>query len=137
MNKRTIQIALPILIIVGYLAYSWTEILTTDIIATWQHYLALVGLGITIFLAVKNWRIGLISLGVYLIFATFNIMSVVPGITSFGVKSFDQTLISVQPAAIAIFIVYLLLNTTTLIDMYLDHKEKQSKSRPTNRKLTD
>ena len=137
MNKRTIQIGLPILIIVGYLAYSWTEILTTDILATWQHHLALVGLGITLYLAVKNWKIGIIGLGIFLILATLNIMSLVPGITSVGIKSFDQTLISVQPAAVGILIVYLVLNTTTLIEMYLDHKEKQSKSRPLKRKFND
>ena len=72
MTKEKKQILIPIIIVGLLLVYCWTTILTTDILATWRHYVGLIlfiGLGL---LFLKSVTKATIATGIYLLLATFN-----------------------------------------------------------------
>ena len=128
MTKQKILLLIPLTIISGLLIYSWTTILLTDIIATWQHYLALGLYAVLVFLYFKSFTKTLIATGLYLLLATFNVFSITPGISESWFKIFGIETPHFQPLSLGILILYFILNFDTLVNIYLDYKEtKQTK----------
>lgn len=124
--KQKILILVPLLIIAGFFLHGWLIILTTDMLATWRHYLGL-SLLIPFALFSKNITSTIVTTGIYLLLATFNLLAYTPAIstTYFGINigSIQLTTPPVQLLSLGIFVVYFVLNLDSLINIYLDYKE--------------
>lgn len=105
------------------LIYCWGIILTTEILATWRQYIGLLLFFILAFLFLKNIVAAIISTGLYLLLATFNLLAMTPTITVSGIRIGAISTPPVQLISLGLFILYFCLNMDSLIDIYLDYKE--------------
>ncbi|MGN6802391.1 MAG: hypothetical protein ACTHJN_10820, partial [Ginsengibacter sp.] len=61
---------IPLGIITGLLIYSWITFFLTDIVITWQHYLALALFAVVIVLYFRSFEQTVIATGIYLLLGT-------------------------------------------------------------------
>jgi len=126
MTKKKILLLIPLIIIAGLLIYCWTTILFTNIIATWQHYVALGLFAVLVFLYFKSFTKTVIATGLYLLLATFNALSMTPEINTswFRIGSIETP--HFQLLSLGLLVLFLILNSDTLVNMYLDNKEAKA-----------
>ena len=88
MTKQKTLLLIPLAIISGFLIYTWTIILFTDIEATWRHYVALGLFGTLTFLYFKNFKMAVLATGFYLILGSCNVFTLTPSVTTncYGLK---------------------------------------------------
>src|SRR3954447_3836137 len=75
MTKERKRLLIPIIIVGLLLVYCWITILTTEVLATWRHYVGLVlfiGIGL---LFLKSVTKATIAVGIYLLLGTFNTLA--------------------------------------------------------------
>ncbi|MEO6229200.1 MAG: hypothetical protein ABJB11_06935 [Ferruginibacter sp.] len=123
MTKQKRLVLIPLIIIAAMLIYCWGIILTTEILATWRQYIGLLLFFILAFLFLKNIVAAIISTGLYLLLATFNLLAMTPTITVSGIRIGAISTPPVQLISLGLFILYFCLNMDSLIDIYLDYKE--------------
>lgn len=125
MRKKTILFLIPFLFVAGFLLYCWTTIFTTEILATWRHYVGLVLFAPIVILFFKDFKMAVIAMGFYLLLATFNLIAVTPSITTSWINIGSDGLQTppVQLASLGILVLYFVLNMNTLIDIQLDYRE--------------
>jgi len=130
MTKRKIFLLIPLVIAAGLLIYCWTIILSTDTLATWRHY---VGFGLFLILAFlyfKNLKLTIVGTGIYLLLATFNVLSMTAEISTSWLRIGPVETPPIQLLSLGLFILFAILNFDILIDIYLDYKEaKQLKAK--------
>lgn len=130
MTRQIIFLSIPLAIMATFLIYCWTIILSTDILATWRHY---VGLGlflILIFFYFISFKLTAIGTGLYLLLATINVLSMTAEISTSWVRIGPVETPPVQLLSLGLFILFAILNFDPLIDIYLDYKEaKQAKAK--------
>jgi hypothetical protein len=126
MTKKKILLIIPLIIIAGLLIYCWTTILFTNIIATWQHYMALALFAVIVLIYFKSFTKTIIATGLYLLLATFNALSMTPEINTswFRVGSIETP--HFQLLSLGLLVLFLILNSDTLVNMYLDNKEAKT-----------
>lgn len=127
MTKQKVRILIPLVITSGFIVYSWTKILATDDIATWQHYIALGLFAMLVILYFKNIKSTIIATGIYLILGTFTLLSLTPGISKSWLRIGPIETPHVNLLSLGLFVLYFILNQDHLIDMYLDYKETRQK----------
>ena len=120
-QKKFILISL--LLILALLIYCWAIILTTEILATWRHYLGLIFFILLAFLFFKSTTQIAIATGLYLLLATFNIFAITAEISITWFRIWSISTPPFQLLSLGLFILYFILNGNTLIDIYLDYKE--------------
>src|SRR5205809_743137 len=81
-TKNLIRILIPLMIIAALLVYCWTIILTTELLATWRHYVGLLFFIGLLFLFLKNVALATVATGVYLLLATVNVLAITGRITT-------------------------------------------------------
>lgn len=132
MTKKKILFLIPFFLVAGFLLYCWTTILTSDIIATWRHYVGLLLYAAVVVFFVKDFTKAVIGLGIFLLLATFNALAITPAITTSWLNIGGLSTPPVQLLSLGILVLYFILNMDTLIDIQLDYKEakeKRAKSR--------
>lgn len=125
MTKQKILLSIPLSIVAGFLIYCWITILSTDILATWRHYIALVLFFVLILLYLKSFALTVIGTGLYLLFATLNVLSITAEI---GTSWFRIGLVEtphLQLLSLGLLILFFILNFDTLTNIYLDYKESK------------
>ncbi|MFT3702140.1 MAG: hypothetical protein QM802_07210 [Agriterribacter sp.] len=126
MTKQKIFLFIPLAIITGLLIYGWTIILSTDIVATWRHY---VGLGlflVLIFLYFQNFKWTIPGTGLYLLLATINLLSMTAEIKTSWITIGPVSTPPIQLLSLGLFVLFGFLNFTPLTEMYLDYKEAKA-----------
>ena len=128
-TKKRIQIFIPPFIIAGLIVYCWIKILSTDVVATWQHYLALGLFIVLVVFLVKSFKTAVVATGLYLMLATFAVLSLTPEVNTswLTIGSIDTPHINIL--SFGLLILFLILNFDKLIDIYLDYKETKTKSK--------
>lgn len=122
MIRRNFRILIILAIVAVMLGYCWTVIIGSEIIATWRHYLGLLlfaGICLAFF---KDSRITIISTGIYLLLASFNIIAFTPSIVTNSLQIGPASIPGLQIISLGLFILYFLLNMDNIINMYLDYK---------------
>jgi len=122
MKKQTISLIIPLVLSTGLIIQCWIIILTTDILANWRHY---TGLGLFLILIVlyfKSYKLTIIGTGIFLILATFNVLSITAQISTSGLKIGPIQTPSIQLLSLGLFILYFILNFDAIIDIYLKYK---------------
>lgn len=125
MSKKKILLAIPLAIICGILVYSFILILRTNIIPVLQYYLA-AGLFIgLICLFFTSFSKTVIATCIYLFLASINIIYLFPyrNESWFSILGFEMP--HFQVTSFGIFILFCILNFDTVVNMYLDHKQKK------------
>jgi hypothetical protein len=129
MTKKKILFVIPIIIIGGLLIYSWILFLFTDAVPTWRHYLALLLFIVLILLFVKDSKKANLGIGLYLILCTFNLLALTPSVTTnaYGIDlgSLKLWTPNFQLLSFGLLLLFLILNFDTLINTYLDFKDKK------------
>ena len=135
MNKKKILFLIPFFLVAGFLLYCWTTILIGDVIATWRHYAGLLLFFSILFLFFKHFTKSVIGLGIFLLFATFNVLAITPAITTSWLNIGGLSTPPVQLLSLGIFALYFILNMDTLINIQLDYKEANEQK--AKNRLTD
>jgi hypothetical protein len=127
MTKPKKLLLIVLIIIAGILAYSWSIILFTEIVATWRHYLALLLFIPLLILYKKDFKKAVLFTGVYLILGTCNLITLTPSITSnsYGIRigTVEVWTPAFQLFSFLILILFFLFNFNTLINYYLDYQD--------------
>jgi len=128
MTKQKILRSIPLIIVAGLLIYCWTIILSTEILATWRHYVGLGLFVIIIFFYFKSFKLTAIGTGLYLLLATFNVLAMTAEIGTSWLRIGPVETPHIQLLSLGLFILFFIINFDPLVDMYLDYKEaKQTK----------
>lgn len=123
MTRKKLFLSIPLVIVAGLLIYCWAIILSTDILATWRHYIGLGLFLILILLYFKSTALTIVGTGVYLLLATFNVLSITAVITTHWVRIGPVQTPPVQLLSFGHFILFAILNFDQMIEIYLDFKE--------------
>ena len=129
MAKKNILLSIPLSIAAGLLIYCWVTIFSTNILATWRHYIALVLFIILIVLYFKSYKLTVMCTGVYFLLATFNLLSMTAIISTSGIRIGPVLTPPIQLLSLGLFILFAILNLDSLINIYLDYMEAKSKSK--------
>lgn len=97
--------------------------MTTDLLATWRHYLAIGLYLILIIVSAKSLKYSRIGLEIYLILATFALHAITPDITTSWIRIGPISTPPVQLLSLGILTLYAIINLNSLIDMYLDYED--------------
>ena len=126
-KRQKVLLLIPLGIITGLLIYSWTTFLLTDTTASWRHYLALGLFTVLVYLYFNSFEQTVIATGLYLLFATFNAFSMTPQIMTswFNIGSIETP--HFVTSSLLLLILFLILNSDALVNMYLDQKEAKTK----------
>ncbi|MEO8413282.1 MAG: hypothetical protein ABI472_06465 [Ginsengibacter sp.] len=112
------------LVVAGFLIYTWTQKLFTDEIAKWQHYVGLILFIPLIILFFKNFKWSVLLTGVYLITGMFYLFTITPWVTTLNYMKIGPLTISLfNPPMFVVFLLYFFLNFNTLVDIKLDYEE--------------
>lgn len=128
MIKKIIGL-IPFLIICGIVIYTWVEFISTDYVATWRHYLALIAVAINAALYFVQYKKALLITGLILLLATFNLISFFNDIQTwvFGIGPIRT--FPLQLNSLLLLIIYCLANFNFLINWYLDKKQENARKR--------
>lgn len=132
-KRKKIPFLIPVLIISALLVYTWIIFLVTDYVARVPHYL-----GLILFIPVlycwyidKSLTKPIIATGIYLLLATANLLAIEPAIktSSYGIKlgSLEICTPTFNGLSFLLFVVYAILNFSSLVEIYLDYKEAKGK----------
>jgi hypothetical protein len=131
-NKQKILILIPLAIIGCFVIYTWYNIMFSIYVATWRHYIGLIGYLILVFLFFTNQARATISIGVFLLLATFNALAITLTITTSGVTIMSISTPPVHLLSLCILVLYFILNFYSLVEINLDYKEAKELKRKHN-----
>ncbi len=125
MIKRNKRIIIPLAIVGAMLIYCWIIIFTNAAAATWRQYLGIAFFSAIVIYFINNFvATAIVLTGVFLLFGTFNLLAITPGIYVVGLQFFASVSTPpIQPIFLGIFALYFWLNLDPLINIYLDYKE--------------
>ena len=129
MTKEKKLLLIPLIIMTILLSYCWAVILTTDILATWRHYIGLTLFIIIVFLFFKNLIAATIGTGIYLLLATFNLLAMTAQINTSGIRIGEVSTPGVQLQSFGLFVIYFLVNLNPLIDIEFKYQEKRKRNK--------
>ena len=131
-TKRKILFYIPLLITACILANTWATFIFTGVYAHITNYI-----GLILFIPViyflfkdKSCKKPLLVLGIYLLLAMFNLANITIFVkSSWGISIFglDIPLPSLNAFSLLLFILYCVLNFSTLVELQLDYKESKGK----------
>jgi hypothetical protein len=122
--------AIPFLVTCIILVYTWYVIISLNYSATLKQQIGL-GIGIlNLSIYIVRFKYGIIGTGLLLLLATFDFIVVFPVVTSYGwFIRFGETEIktpSIEWRSLLLLILYFILNTGYLINLYHDYKVSKS-----------
>lgn len=124
-----LRILIPLLIMVCCAVYTMTLISLYLCPLTWRRGIALLLL-VSLFHYYFTWRKGcVVFTGIYLLLATFNVISIGPDNTVFFVQLGSVQLPDIQLVGLGLLIVYSFLNVDQLAEMYADYKAAKAQKK--------
>lgn len=129
-TRRKIFFLIPFIITGVILSFTWFDIITTDDMAIWKHYAALMLYLIIAFLLYKDrtFKTSLILTGVYLLLSTFSLLSIFThtfSLFAITITGFRIPFWGFDTSAFLVLLLYSILNFDSLLDIYLDYKESK------------
>jgi hypothetical protein len=133
MTKKKILLLVPLTIIAGFLIYTWTTFLLTDISPSWRHYVGLSLFAAIIFMYFKTFSGTIMATSAFLLLGTINLLTLTPSVTSdsYGIRigSVELWTPTFQLLSFGLLILYCILNFDTIVNIYLDYKEAKELKR--------
>lgn len=132
-NKKWIKVVylIPFEVMLLLAGYSWLEIISSELSATWKHYLTLVMITLNAIFYTIRFKIAVVLTGLILLLAVFNLANFFAvERTSFWTVNLGSNHIStpeIQLISLLLFIVYLVIHFNSLVEWYLDLQEKKRK----------
>lgn len=128
-----LRILIPLLIIAGFVLYTWTLVLLRWYYPSLEKGLALILLLSLFHFYFTRHKWCVVFTGIYLLLVTFNLLSVTPATTShsLGIGTEGRRLFTpgIQFTGLGILILYCILNFDQLTAIYLDYKEAKAKKK--------
>lgn len=125
MKKRIVS-SIPFLIISLIVLYTWFQIITTEYIATWRHYVALALVVINVGLYFVRYKQAVLLTGIILILATVNLLSFFTIIQTSGLTIMGVSTPEIQLKSLLLLVIYCAINFNLLMNWYLDMKEERA-----------
>lgn len=133
-RKRKVLFFIPFVIVVAFLLNTWFVLLTNE----FAEILLTQYLGFILFVPVlyflykdRSCKKALLALGLFLVLATFCVANIFPyniwAKMSITISGLEIPLPSMNGLSLLLFILYLVLNLGTLIEIQLDYKESKVK----------
>jgi len=133
MTKKKVLLLIPLLLIAGFIIYTWVTVLTGDNVLVWRHYSGLVLFVPLIYFFTKNFRKTNLGTLIYLILGICNVLTLTPSVIwdTYGIRigSVNIETPPFQPLSFGLLILLCVLNFDTLVDIYLDFKEMRQKAK--------
>lgn len=126
MTKSKIFILITLTIIAGFLIYCWVQILTDNVLANWRHYTGLFLFLPLIYFYFKNLPKAIVGTGIYLLFGIGNLLSLTVDVETSWLRIGPVTTPPFQSLSLELFVLYFFLNIASIINIQLDHNEKQA-----------
>lgn len=126
MTKQKVRILIPLLLITIIMLYGWTIVLTSDILATWRHYIGMALFITLILLFFKSEKATILATGIFLLVATFNGLAMTAAVSTSQLGIGPVATPPIQLMSLGILILYFILNLDALIEMQLDYKERKA-----------
>lgn len=123
---------IPLLIITLILMQTSFTFIFEDDAPTRSHYMAMLLLIPLIYLQIKNLKKGILATGIYLICATFTVISITPSNTQSWMIIGPLTTPAFNTLSLSLLMLFFILNFDLLINMLLDHKESRAKQSKSN-----
>jgi len=127
MTKNRVFLIVPLLIIIILITNCWFNIITEKVLANWRHYIAFGLFLLLVIFYFINFKLVVIGTGFYLLLATANVLSVTAEIKTSWIRVGPLETPPINLLSFGLLILYLILNTNTLIDIYIDYNEKKEK----------
>ena len=127
MSKNKILLIIPLLVITTLIISCWFNIFSDKVLANWRHYIALGLFLILMIFYFVSFKLAVIGTGFYLLLATANILSISAEIKTSWIRIGSLETPPINLLSFGLLILYLLLNTNTLIDFYIAYKENKEK----------
>lgn len=125
MDKKRILLLISILSILIALIYCWAELLKQGYLPQSKHYIA-AGLFIVVLINFfLSYKLSLLITGIYTILAMLAIINLSPLLITFNWSPFGKRLLTISPIGAQLFLVYFIFNITSIINLYLDYKQKK------------
>ena len=115
---------IPVLLTI-LLGYTWFILLSDELYPLWQHWLALIGIMIVLFVNYRKDRPGILTTAVYLLLGIFCLFALLPSLTRSSIRIGPLPIPLGQLIAWPFLIVHVWINFNPLIDYYLDWKENK------------
>jgi hypothetical protein len=128
MSKKA-RILIPFILTTLALVYCWSALIMNQYTPSWKHYAALLGFMLIGLAAWNKLQNILIPLGVYLLLASFHIISLSYNQSVFGFGKNTTYNPSFQLMSLGIFVLYAILNIDVIIEWDLDRKERKMEKR--------
>ena len=129
MAKQKILLLIPLVIIGGLLMYTWIIFLSSKAVAGWRQYLSTALFVVLVFLFFKNFKASVFGAAFYLVLCSFNLLALAPSLVSnsygLGIGSMEIWTPKFSLLAFGLLLLFLVLNFDTLVNIYLDYKEKK------------
>ena len=135
-KKRIILAAVCVIITACLLVHSWTTMLIQGYTLNWRNITAIVLFVPIPYLLYKNHRHAALFTAVYLLLATMNVISLVPGVSSSYIGIGSVEIGGFNWTGLGLLILHGILNIDTFIDIQLDYAREKERKR-TASKTTD
>ena len=133
MAKQKILLLIQLVIIGGLLMYTWIIFLSSKVVGSWRQYASTVLFIILVFLFFKNFKASVFGAAFYLVLCSFNLLALAPSLVSnsygLGIGSMEIWTPKFSLLAFGLLLLFLVLNFDTLVNIYLDYKEKKEQQK--------
>ncbi len=125
-KKQKLIGSIPFLIACGIALFTWFEIMTTEYVATWRHYTALILIIVNAVVYFVWYRPAVLLTGIILALATFKMLSFFTVIQTSYLRIVGITTPEIQLKSLLLLAIYCTINFNLLINWRLDMKEKKA-----------
>jgi hypothetical protein len=124
-KTKRILLLIPFLIAIATIVRCWIEIATSDTAAQWRHYSAVLFVVVTVYFYFKSFIHAVISVGVFLLLGTLNVFSMTSHVETTWVGIAGLKTPPFNALSLGLLFLYFVLNFATLVNLYLDEKERK------------
>jgi len=126
-KRRKILLLIVLAIIGGYLVFTWVTIFSANYVARWQHYVAVLLFAIVLFFYFRNFKLALLSTGIFLLIGMLGGLSLTPDVSKSYIRIGPLTSPDFNELCLGLFVLNAIMNASALIDLYLDYQERKQK----------
>jgi len=119
---------LPFSIALAIMIRCWFQQSSMHYIPQWQHYSAVLCALIVVYFLLKDLNKALIALGCFFVVGTCNGLSLTSAIVRNSITIFGVESPPFNSLSLGLLFLFFILNFTTIVNLYLDHKERMTNS---------
>lgn len=121
--RKNAALFLPVIVIGIMLGYTWTTIISQQIIINWRHITATALFAVLVLLFFKKKQYALPATGIFLLLGLFNLLTLTPAVSLLWIYIGRLAIPMGNMMCLLLFLVYFFLNLDPLLDMQIAYSE--------------